>query len=153
MWSALSVAVIGGTGDEGFGLSLRLARAGEDVVIGSRAEDRGQAAAQKAADILGLGSGSGTRGGIEGTSNEKAAAACDIVFVTVPYAGQAEIYRSIKDRIPAGRIVVDTTTPLATAAGTRSALPMTSSAAEAISSAMAMVVTLSSTPKWSAEPR
>ena len=29
----MSVAVIGGTGDEGFGLSLRLARAGEEVVI------------------------------------------------------------------------------------------------------------------------
>jgi NADPH-dependent F420 reductase len=113
----VSVAVIGGTGDEGFGLSLRLARAGEDVVIGSRAEDRGQAAAQKAADVLGLGSGSGTRGGIEGTSNEKAAAACDIVFVTVPYAGQAEIYRSIKDALRPGAIVCDTTTPLATAVG------------------------------------
>ena len=29
----MSVAVIGGTGDEGFGLSLRLARAGEDVAL------------------------------------------------------------------------------------------------------------------------
>src|SRR5881628_371755 len=56
----VSVAIIGGTGDEGFGLALRLARAGEDVVIGSRAEERGQAAAEKAADLLGLGSGAGT---------------------------------------------------------------------------------------------
>jgi NADPH-dependent F420 reductase len=113
----VSVAIIGGTGDEGFGLALRLARAGEDVVIGSRAEERGQAAAEKAADILGLGSGAGTRGGIEGTSNEKAAAACDVVFVTVPYAGQAEIYRSLKDALRPEAIVCDTTTPLATAVG------------------------------------
>lgn len=113
----MSVAIIGGTGDEGFGLSLRLARAGEDVVIGSRAEERGQAAAQKAADILGLGSGAGTRGSIEGTSNEKAAAACGVVFVTVPYAGQAEIYRSIKDALRPDALVCDTTTPLATAVG------------------------------------
>jgi NADPH-dependent F420 reductase len=113
----VTVAIIGGTGDEGFGLALRLARGGEDVVIGSRAEERGQAAAQKAADILGLGSGAGTRGSIEGTSNEKAAAGSEVVFVTVPYAGQGEIYRSIKDALRADTIVCDTTTPLATAVG------------------------------------
>lgn len=113
----MSVAIIGGTGDEGFGLALRLARAGEQVVIGSRAEERGQAAAQKAADLLGLGSGSGTRGSIDGTSNEQAVAGSDVVFVTVPYAGQSEIYRSIKDALRADAIVCDTTTPLATAVG------------------------------------
>ncbi|TMK84754.1 MAG: NADPH-dependent F420 reductase, partial [Actinobacteria bacterium] len=114
---AVSVAIIGGTGDEGFGLALRLARAGEDGVIGSRAEERGQAAAEKAADLLGLGSGAGTRGGIEGTSNEKAAAGSELVFVTVPFAGQAEIYRSIKDALRPDAVVCDTTTPLATAVG------------------------------------
>src|SRR5438046_9698769 len=115
----MSIAVIGGTGDEGFGLTLRLAKAGEDVVIGSRAAERGQAAADKAAEILGLGSGSGTRGSVAGTSNEDAAAACDIVFVTVPYAGQAEIYRSIHDAVRPEALVCDTTTPLATAVGGR----------------------------------
>jgi 8-hydroxy-5-deazaflavin:NADPH oxidoreductase len=115
----MSIAIIGGTGDEGFGLALRLAAAGEHVVIGSRAEERGEAAAQKASDLLALGAGSGTRGGVDGTSNEKAAAACDVVFVTVPYAGQAEIYRSIKEALRAEAIVCDTTTPLATAVGGR----------------------------------
>jgi NADPH-dependent F420 reductase len=105
----VSIAIIGGTGDEGFGLALRLARAEHEVVIGSRAEDRGKAAAQKAAGILGT--------SLDGTSNEKAAAACDVVFVTVPYAGQAEIYRSIKDSLRPDAIVCDTTTPLAAAVG------------------------------------
>jgi NADPH-dependent F420 reductase len=113
----MSVAIIGGTGDEGFGLALRLAMGGEQVVIGSRAEERGQAAADKARDILGIGTGSGTRGEISGTSNQEAAAACDVVIVTVPYAGQAEIYRSIKDSIPSGAVVCDATSPLATAVG------------------------------------
>ena len=31
-----TIAVIGGTGDQGFGLVLRWAKAGEKVVIGSR---------------------------------------------------------------------------------------------------------------------
>ena len=113
----MTIAIIGGTGDEGFGLALRLVRAGEDVVIGSRSAERGQAAAEKAADLLGLGSGSGTRGSISGTSNEEAASRSDLVFVTVPYAGQAEIYRSIRDAIRAEAVVCDTTTPLATAVG------------------------------------
>jgi NADPH-dependent F420 reductase len=109
----MDIAVIGGTGDEGFGLALRLARAGHNVVIGSRAEERGVQAAERAREMLG--------GDIpvDGTTNETAAAGAQLVFVTVPYAGQADIYRSIKDHVPAGRIVVDTTTPLATAVGGR----------------------------------
>ena len=113
----MTVAIIGGTGDEGFGLALRLAMGGEHVVIGSRAEERGQAAADKARDVLGIGTGSGTRGEISGTSNQEAAASCDVVVVTVPYAGQAEIYRSIKDSIRTDAVVCDATSPLATAVG------------------------------------
>ena len=109
----MNVAVIGGTGDEGFGLALRLALAGHNVVIGSRSEERGGHAAERAREILG--------GDIpvDGTANETAAAGADLVFVTVPYAGQADIYRSIKDHVPPGRILCDTTTPLATAVGGR----------------------------------
>ena len=36
----MNVAIVGGTGDEGFGLALRFARAGQGVVIGSRVADR-----------------------------------------------------------------------------------------------------------------
>jgi 8-hydroxy-5-deazaflavin:NADPH oxidoreductase len=114
---AMPVAVIGGTGDEGFGLALRLAMGGEQVVIGSRAEERGQAAADKARDILGIGTGSGTRGEISGTSNQDAAGSCETVIVTVPFAGQAEIYRSIRDSIQKDAVVCDATSPLATAVG------------------------------------
>jgi 8-hydroxy-5-deazaflavin:NADPH oxidoreductase len=109
----VSVAIIGGTGDEGFGLALRLAMAGESVVIGSRAEDRGVAAAQKATGML----GDRLTGTVEGTSNDRAAAGSEVVFVTVPYAGQAEIYKSIRDSLRPDAIVCDTTTPLATAVG------------------------------------
>jgi 8-hydroxy-5-deazaflavin:NADPH oxidoreductase len=113
----MSVAIIGGTGDEGFGLALRLVMGGEHVVIGSRSEERGQAAADKARDILGIGTGSGSRGEISGTSNQEAAASCDVVLVTVPFAGQAEIYRSIKDSVRSDAVVCDATSPLATAVG------------------------------------
>jgi len=109
----VNIAVIGGTGDEGFGLAVRLARAGHQVVIGSRSEERGAQAAERARRLL------GDDTPVDGTSNDTAAAGAELVFVTVPYAGQAEIYRSIKDQVPPGRVLVDTTTPLATAVGGR----------------------------------
>ena len=111
----MDIAVIGGTGDEGFGLALRLARAGHRVVIGSRSEERGAEAAGRALGVLGGGEGAA----VDGTSNEAAAAGAELVFVTVPYAGQADIYRSIKDHVPPGRVLVDATSPLATAVGGR----------------------------------
>src|SRR5437879_3480645 len=82
---------------------------------GPRSEERGQAAADRAREILELGFGSGGRGEVSGTSNQEAAAACQTVFMTVPYAGQAEIYRSIKPALRPAALVCDTTTPLATA--------------------------------------
>ncbi|MGH3762316.1 NAD(P)-binding domain-containing protein, partial [Actinophytocola sp.] len=41
----LTVGVFGGTGPQGKGLALRWARAGIDVVLGSRSAERGEAAA------------------------------------------------------------------------------------------------------------
>jgi 8-hydroxy-5-deazaflavin:NADPH oxidoreductase len=38
--SGLVVGVLGGTGDQGRGLAYRLARAGQKVIIGSRAVER-----------------------------------------------------------------------------------------------------------------
>ncbi len=105
--------MIGGTGEEGFGLALRLAQAGHHVTIGSRSAERGAASAAEAREIV------GDRAQIEGTTNAEAASAAAIVAVTVPYAGQAEIYRDIKPTIPSGAIVLDATSPLATAVGGR----------------------------------
>lgn len=105
--------MIGGTGEEGFGLTLRLGRAGHHVIIGSRSEEKGAGAGQKAKGIL------GEIAALDGTVNEQAAERGELIFVTVPYAGQADIYRSIKDHVAPGKIVVDCTSPLATAVGGR----------------------------------
>jgi 8-hydroxy-5-deazaflavin:NADPH oxidoreductase len=110
----MDVAVIGGTGAEGFGLALRLARAGHRVLIGSRDAARGGAAAEEAGGIVDR--------PVEGTDNASAAARAGsdgVVAVTVPYAGQAEIYRSIGDAVAPGAVVLDATSPLATAVGGR----------------------------------
>jgi 8-hydroxy-5-deazaflavin:NADPH oxidoreductase len=108
----MAIAIVGGTGDLGFGLAVRLAGAGVDVVIGSRSADRAAQAAERA--------GEAARGAeVRGAENPEAVAGADVTFVTVPYEGQAEIYRSIRDAIPDGAVVCDTTTPLATAVGGR----------------------------------
>jgi 8-hydroxy-5-deazaflavin:NADPH oxidoreductase len=110
----VDVAVIGGTGAEGFGLALRLAQAGHQVTIGSRDAGRGAESASKASELAGS--------TVEGADNASAAAvpgSDGVVAVTVPYAGQAEIYRSIKDAVAPGAVVLDATSPLATAVGGR----------------------------------
>jgi NADPH-dependent F420 reductase len=109
----MDISVIGGTGEEGFGLTLRLARAGKHVIIGSRSAEKGAGRAADAVRIL------GGDADVEGTTNEEAAERGDVIFVTVPYAGQADIYRAIKDHVAEGKIVVDCTSPLATAVGGR----------------------------------
>jgi 8-hydroxy-5-deazaflavin:NADPH oxidoreductase len=108
----MRVAVIGGTGAEGFGLTLRLAAAGHEVTIGSRDAARGADAADRARATLGSGI-------VAGTTNEDAAAAAELVAVTVPFAGQAEIYRSIAASLRPRAVVIDGTSPLATAVGGR----------------------------------
>jgi NADPH-dependent F420 reductase len=106
----MDIAVVGGTGAEGFGLTLRLAAAGHHVTIGSRDATRGADAAARAVETLG-------RGEIDGTSNEESVAGKDLVVVTVPFAGQADIYRPLKGKIAEGTVVLDATSPLATAVG------------------------------------
>jgi hypothetical protein len=109
----MSIAIVGGTGDQGFGLALRLAAAGDSVVIGSREADRGAQAAARAVERLG-----GTAD-VTGTSNAEAVAGAEVVFVTIPFAGQADILRSIAEHLAEGQIVCDCTSPLATAVGGR----------------------------------
>jgi NADPH-dependent F420 reductase len=107
------VAIVGGTGDEGFGLAVRLGAAGVPVTIGSRAQDRAEAAAARVRELA------GPDAPVAGAENPKAVADAELTFVTVPYEGQAATYRSLKEHWPEGAVVCDTTTPLATAVGGR----------------------------------
>ena len=109
----MDLAVIGGTGAEGFGLALRMGAAGHHVTIGSRDAARGAEAGVRAVELL------GPDATVQGTGNAEAAAGADVVLVTVPFAGQAEIYGSIKDAVRPGAVVMDATSPLATAVGGR----------------------------------
>jgi 8-hydroxy-5-deazaflavin:NADPH oxidoreductase len=109
----MDVAMIGGTGAEGFGLALRLGAAGHHVTIGSRSKEKGASSAADASARI------GGDARVDGTTNEEAAAGAEVVIVTVPFAGQADIYRAIKPHVAPGTVVIDATSPLATAVGGR----------------------------------
>lgn len=115
------IAIVGGTGALGGGLALRCARAGFEVVIGSRSAQRAEAAAAEVA------AKTGSRK-IVGHANVAAAASGEIVFVTVPFASQADTLSSIRDAV-SGKIVVDTTVPLVPPKVARVQLPEQGSAA------------------------
>jgi 8-hydroxy-5-deazaflavin:NADPH oxidoreductase len=97
--SALTVGVLGGTGDQGRGLAYRLARAGQKVIIGSRSAER----AQEAAAALGQ--------SVQGADNEECARRSDIVIVAVPWDGHAKILESLREPL-VGKLVVDCVNPL-----------------------------------------
>jgi NADPH-dependent F420 reductase len=108
---ARTIAILGGTGPEGTGLASRLARAGEQIVIGSREASRAQEAAQQLRSQLG---GSAQ---IEGAENAAAAAQCEIAILTLPFSGQAPLLKQLKSVWKPGTIVIDTTVPLAATVG------------------------------------
>lgn len=103
--SGLTVAILGGTGDQGRGLAYRLARAGQRIVIGSRSADRGERAAAEIAELPGVAMQP------HGTANADAAAAADLAVVTVPWDGHAATVAQLRDPL-AGKVVIDCVNPL-----------------------------------------
>jgi len=107
------VAVVGGTGPEGRGLALRWARAGVHIIIGSRDEQRAQ---KTAAEIQ---TQCGGKARVEGEENAAAVARADVVMLTVPFAGQAELLKKLKPAFRPNAVVIDATVPLAAEVGGR----------------------------------
>ena len=98
------LAFLGGTGPEGKGLALRLAAAGEPVIIGSRDAGRAATAAE---EVLQLAPGTN----ISGAENAQAAAQADVVFLAFPYEGQRATLEQLQGAL-AGKVVVDVIAPM-----------------------------------------
>ena len=103
----MKIAVIGGTGPQGRGLAMRWAKAGVEVVVGSRQREKGEKIAAELNAIVG-----GVAHPIRGTSNDEAARAADeFVVLTVPYAAHKPTLEGLKPHL-AGKILIDVTVPL-----------------------------------------
>ena len=99
------LAFLGGTGPEGKGLAMRLAIAGESIVIGSRDGDR---AAATAAELRGMIDGHVS---IEGTDNLNAARHSEVIFLTVPYDAQRPLLEQLNGTLD-GKIVINVIAPM-----------------------------------------
>lgn len=100
------IAIIGGTGKEGKGLAYRWAKFGHEVVIGSRAVEKAQAAADEINILI-----DHKDGRVVGLENIQAADWGEIIVLTVPYIAHVDMLNNLKDVI-AGKILIDVTVPL-----------------------------------------
>jgi 8-hydroxy-5-deazaflavin:NADPH oxidoreductase len=107
------IAILGGTGPAGLGLALRWARAGEDIIIGSRSKERAEAAAAGIRDRVGTGAK------VAGMTNSEACAGADLLALTVPFEGQVALLKELKTAFRPGSILMDATVPLAASVGGR----------------------------------
>lgn len=100
----MKIAILGGTGNLGVALAWRWARAGHEIIIGSRVV----AKAQQAASEINKRTCNGLARGID---NVAAVNAAEIIVMTVPYAAHNATIETIKPYL-SGQILVDTTVPL-----------------------------------------
>ncbi len=117
-----TLAVIGGTGDLGGGLAWRWAKAGYRVIVGSRTQDKAETAA---AGIL----ADHPDAIVEGLANVDAAAAAELIVVTVPFSVQKVNLDAIREAA-AGKVVLDCTVPLVPPKVARVQLPEGGSAGQ-----------------------
>lgn len=94
-----TIAILGGTGNEGPALALRWAKAGHRIIIGSRSQEKAQTVAEDLNDQL-------SAELIKGMTNEAAAQACDIGVLTVPYAAQNALLENLKSALQ-GKVLIN----------------------------------------------
>jgi NADPH-dependent F420 reductase len=124
---ATTIAILGGTGAEGSGIALRLAKAGHSVVIGSRDPEKARRAAAEVQAKAG--------GKVSGAGNLEAASRAGIVFLTVPYPAQMATVEEVRPALQ-GKILVDATAPLKPPKVSTVQLPENGSAVAAVQAAL-----------------
>lgn len=101
----LTVAVIGGTGQEGSGLAMRWVRSGYRVILGSRSAQKAEERSTELNNRL------GETGLMAGAENLAAAKEADLIVLTVPYEAQREILKSIRPALD-GKILINVGLPI-----------------------------------------
>jgi NADPH-dependent F420 reductase len=118
----LKIAILGGTGDEGFGLGFRWAIAGHEIIIGSRQAEKG---ARAAADLK----GKLPEAAVSGTDNLSAAQEAELVVLSVPYAAQAATLETVRPALM-DKLLITVVAPTGEKAARVRRLPSGLSAAE-----------------------
>ncbi len=100
----MKLAFVGGTGPEGLGIAMRMARAGHEVAIGSRSTERGEEGAAKVREAV-----PGARA--SGGANADVIGDADVVFLTFPYSGQESTLEALAGALE-GKLVCNVVAPL-----------------------------------------
>jgi len=99
-----TIALIGGTGDLGTGLAIRWSKAGHRIIIGSRTLEKAENAVANLHKIS-------PETPADAMENADAAAAGDIVVLTVPAEHQLATLEAVRAGL-SGKILIDVTVPL-----------------------------------------
>ena len=99
-----TIAILGGTGDLGTGLAIRWSKAGHHIVIGSRTLEKARNAVANLKKIS-------PETPADAMENPDAAAAGDIVVLTVPAEHQVSTLETVRAGLT-GKILIDVTVPL-----------------------------------------
>ena len=104
MEERFTITIVGGTGNLGTALALRLGAPGVKIIIGSRDAEKAKKAVETVRPRL-------RAGEIDGATNREAVKDAYFVVIAVPYEGHAQMVTDLKGQL-AGKIVIDTVVPL-----------------------------------------
>jgi NADPH-dependent F420 reductase len=102
------VCIVGASGALGFGLTLRLGRAGVPIVIGSREAPRAEETAARAREVV-------PEGIFAGADNATAIAQAQTAILSVPFRSHSETLNNLRGVWQPGALLIDATVPLAAA--------------------------------------
>ncbi len=85
------VCIIGASGALGFGLALRLGRAGVPIAIGSRSAERAAETVERAQAVV-------PEGSYAGYENTDAVSRAETVILSVPFRNQSEMLTNLRGR-------------------------------------------------------
>lgn len=118
----MKIAILGGTGNEGFGLGFRWAAAGHEIIIGSRLTEKGANAAARMLELV-------PDGNIKGTNNLEATEAAELVVLSVPYGAQKATLEAVMPALD-DKLLITVVAPMGEKASRVWRLPSGLSAAE-----------------------
>jgi 8-hydroxy-5-deazaflavin:NADPH oxidoreductase len=98
-----SIAVLGGTGQQGHGLAQRLVIAGERVIVGSRDPDRARGA---------IASWPANARNVEVAGNAAAVAQAEIAILAVPFSTVDALLAELTSQVKPDVLVIDVTVPV-----------------------------------------
>ena len=99
------VGLISGTGEEGQGIALRLAAAGNRVAVGSRSAERARQVALEINRTIG-------KENVRGMDNHVLIGTCETLFLTVPYIYSQQVISQYREELSPDQILVDVTVPV-----------------------------------------